>query len=44
VEDTDNGILLRPVKPLLFAKTTLEAARHSCHNAQVLLRKGFHTP
>ncbi|MFI0400964.1 MAG: AbrB/MazE/SpoVT family DNA-binding domain-containing protein [Thiolinea sp.] len=26
IEETDQGILLRPVKPILFAKTTLQQA------------------
>lgn len=26
IEETDNGILLRPIKPAVFAKTTLQQA------------------
>jgi len=26
IEETDKGILLRPIKPVLFAKTTLQEA------------------
>lgn len=35
VEDTDHGILLRPVKPLLFAKTTLQQAAGCLQSAYV---------
>jgi AbrB family looped-hinge helix DNA binding protein len=35
VEETDNGILLRPVKPVLFPKTTLQQAAGCLQSAYV---------
>ncbi len=35
VEETDRGILLRPVKPVLFAKTTLQQAAGCLQSAYV---------
>jgi hypothetical protein len=35
VEETDNSILLRPVKPVLFPKTTLQQAAGCLQSAYV---------